>query len=177
MLKKTFDSFKIYTSAVKFEKLRWRNAMKFEHVKLLTTAFKTLQWYKNKKKALHHMELKTDAVYCRLAKRRGLKTFVKNTREMIHRRRLNKCADKFYNHQLHLRYFEMFKNFIQIQKGIKNQEFCILSYHKERTMLNVFSALKKYSKEKKEYRTNALIFKHRGYQRKLVYLWRVVSLL
>jgi len=33
--------------------------------------------------------------------------------------------------------------------------------------------LRKYTKEKKEYRINALIFRHRGYQRKLLYFWRV----
>jgi hypothetical protein len=173
--KKVLDSFKIHNSAFKFDKLRWRNATRFEQLKLLTTAFKTLHWYKNKKKVLYQEQHKIDAVYSTLAKKRGLKMFIKNTKEMIHRRRLNECANKFYSHQLHLKYFEMFKTYHMIRKGIKNQEFCIVNYYKERTMCNIFGNLKQYTKDKKEYRTNALIFKHRGYQRKLIYLWRVVS--
>lgn len=62
-----------------------------------------------------------------------------------------------------------------IKVGIKNQEYCIMNYHKERTMLKVFVAIRNYIRDKKEYRSNALVFKHRGYQRKLIYAWRVVS--
>ena len=42
-------------------------------------------------------------------------------------------------------------------------------------LTSVFTSLRNYTKERKEYRLNALIFKHRGYQRKLIYLWKVVS--
>ena len=53
-------------------------AIKFEKVKLLTTAFKILHWYKNKKKLLHETNLRIEAAYNRLAKRRGFVLFRKN---------------------------------------------------------------------------------------------------
>lgn len=76
LLTKGLQSLKLYSAAYKFKKLRYRNAARFEQVKLLTTAFKTLHWYKNKKKALHEMQLKTDFAYEILTKRRGFKIFI-----------------------------------------------------------------------------------------------------
>lgn len=78
MFKKGFESLKIYHEAMRYERLRQNQAVHFERVKLLTTAFKTLHWYKNKKKALYEMDLRIESAYNRLAKKRGFKTFVKN---------------------------------------------------------------------------------------------------
>lgn len=120
---KVIESLKLFKAASKYEKMKWRNAQKFEQVKLLTTAFKTLHWYKNKKKAIHQMEIKIDAAYCHLAAKRGFKTFRLNCKELAHRRKLNYCAEKFYENKLHEKYFDLFKHFCTVQKGIKNQEY------------------------------------------------------
>ena len=67
----------------------------------------------------------------------------------------------------------MLRNYTLIRFGIKNQSYCIKNYYKERLILKVFAAFKKYVQSKKEYRINALVFKHRGWQRKLIYMWKV----
>ena len=177
LLTKGLQSIKLYRDASKFEKMRYNNAIKFEQAKLLTIVFKTLQWYKNKKKALHEMQIKTDNVYKILTKRRGFKIFVYKLRENKERRLLNHLALNFSKEKMGRKYFDAIKNHAELQIGLRNQEFCIANYHKERTFMKIFNGLRDYTKERKEYRMNALIFKHRGYQRKLLYLWRVVSIL
>ena len=67
----------------------------------------------------------------------------------------------------------MFRNYTLIRVGIKNQSYCITNYYKERLIMKVFAGLKQYVQNKKEYRINALVFKHRGWQRKLIYMWKV----
>lgn len=49
LLKKSIQAFKLFHTKEKCDKLRFMQAVKFEQVKLLTTAFKILHWYKNKK--------------------------------------------------------------------------------------------------------------------------------
>lgn len=175
LLKKSLEALRLHTSVEKFMKLRWNQAVQFERIKLLTTGFKIMHWYKNKKKSLHQMNLRIDAAYCKLAKKRGFRLFINNTRILHKENQLKECAQKFYDHRINQKYYEIIKNFSMLQKGLKDQEFCIVNYYQERMIMRVFTALKTYTKDKKEYRTNALIFKHRGYQRKLVYLWKVVS--
>lgn len=60
---------------------------------------------------------------------------------------------------------------------MKDQAYCVDNYCKERKILKMVNFWRDYTQEKKEYRMNALIFKHRGYQRKLIYFWKVVRLI
>lgn len=123
LLKKSLEGLRIHTSVEKFIKLRWSQAVQFERVKLLTTGFKIMHWYKNKKKSLHQMNLRIDAAYCKLAKKRGFKLFIKNTRVMHKETQLRECAQKFYDHRISQKYFEIIKNFTMLQRGLKDQEF------------------------------------------------------
>ena len=123
LMKKAFQSLNIYSSALKYEKCRWNTAVRFEKVKLLTTGFKMLQWYKNKKKSIYQMNLRVEAAYDRLAKRRGFNIFIKNCRESTKQKQLHSSAVKFHNHKLEEKYFEIFKHFTLIQKGLKDQEY------------------------------------------------------
>lgn len=78
LYKKAFTAMKFYFEHQKREKLRYSQAAQFEKVKLLTTAFKVLQWYRNKKKANYALNLRIEAVYNHLAIKRGFKLFRRN---------------------------------------------------------------------------------------------------
>ena len=174
LLKKGMHSLKLYKAASKFEKCRWNNAVRFEQVKLMTTAFKTLHWYKNKKKMLHNLQLKMDSAYEYLTKKRGFKLFVKKSQEVMQKRKLFELSLSFYQEKLLKKFYQVLKDHALLKKGLRNQETCIKEYHKERTLMKSFDRLKNYTKEKKEYRMNALLFKHRCYHRKILYLWKMV---
>lgn len=111
LIKKGFYSLKLYYSALRCNRLRWNSAVRFERVKLLTTAFKMLHWYKNKKQSIYKMNCRIEYAYNRLAKRRGFYTFVKNSRELGIQRRVTEKAKSLYCHNLKKRLFEVFKHF------------------------------------------------------------------
>jgi len=119
---KAFEGLKLFKAASKFENMRWENAMKFEKVKLLTTAFKSLHWYKNKKKALHEVQMRTDAAYIHLTKRSGFKTFVNNMRRIKETKTLNQLAKNFYDQKLREKYLEILRSHKELQKGLRDQE-------------------------------------------------------
>jgi hypothetical protein len=175
LLRKGYAGLKMHLDHGKCIELKMKQAVYFERVKLMTTAFKLLHWYKNKLKALHQMNLKVESAYIHFARKRGFSTFVKNCRLLREEKNLNKLAINFYRAKLSERYFNLFKNYTLIKLGLKNQTYCIISYYKEKLMQRTFTGLRNFVKDKKEYRINALVFKHRGWKRKLIYLWKVIT--
>jgi hypothetical protein len=105
LLSRGFHGLKLFRGASMFRKNRWKMAVTFESAKLLTTAFKTLQWYKNKKKVLHQLQNKMDNAYEYFAKKRGFKLFVRKSRELMQRNRLYELALKFYQEKLARKYY------------------------------------------------------------------------
>lgn len=123
LMKLAWRSFKVNHAIHKYEKLRWNQAERFEQIKLLTTSFKILNWYKNKRKVIHKLEMRVEYAYNVLTKKRGIKTFVKNCRESAKRRKLEKLADDLHAQKLYQKYFEVIQTFAKIKKGLKDQEF------------------------------------------------------
>lgn len=89
MIEKVMKAFKFSHAISKFEKMRNGQAVQFERVKLLTISFRVLIWYKNKKKMMNNLQLRTQNAYDHFAKKRGLRSFIINCRIKKHRHSLN----------------------------------------------------------------------------------------
>lgn len=76
--RKVLTALKLHLGYNMREKFKYDQAVQFERIKLLTTGFKTFQWYKNKNKAQYQMSIKIESVYNHLARKRGFRTFRKN---------------------------------------------------------------------------------------------------